>query len=158
MEDIATGESEAPLQVQRREHLLFDNEIPKAGRVFFDHIQAAIRKRFPQFIPIPIAQGVRRILNENPHDVLAGRRKRRIVHGRNGHLQHRRLRGMPILGVIPGALYIFERRADMHGRPMLRTLRARQSAEIRQAVQCQINLAGCAFAAVLDNRIPKIRR
>ena len=68
------------------------------GRVLFDQRNHAVAKRFAQLVPGALAQRVGRVLQEDPHDVLAGRRERRIVHGRDGQFQQRTLaRARPYL-------------------------------------------------------------
>ncbi len=70
-----------------------------------------------------------------------------------GHFEQGVLGWAAILGVIPGALDVIDRGADVHGRAVLRAGRAGEGCEIRQAVEREIHLERRAFdAVVLDGR------
>src|ERR1022692_1815135 len=84
VEDVAAGDAVAALHVERREHLLVYNDRPNIGAVLFDEFHHAAVERLTRVVPSGAAQGVRRVLQEDPHDVLAGGRERRVVHRRNG--------------------------------------------------------------------------
>ena len=91
VEDVAAGDAEAALQIERRQHLPVLDDRADVRRVLLDQRDHAVGERLAQFVPRAFAQRVRRVLQEDPHDVLAGRRERRVVHRGNGHLEQRAL-------------------------------------------------------------------
>ena len=118
------------------------------GRVLLDQRDHAVGERLAQIVPRAIAQGVGRVLQEDAHDVLARRRERRVVHGGDGQLQQGALGRPAVLGVVPGALDVFDARGRCAwwrggagpGAPGI-------GGEFRQAGERQVDLAAGAFDA-----------
>ena len=164
MEDITAGDAEAALQVERRQYLPVLHNRADVGRILLDQRDHAVAERLAQFVPRAFAQRVRRVLQEDAHDVLARRRERRIVHGGDGEFEQRPLRRAAILGVVPGALHVLDARANVHRRAVVRAGREGAagkhpgiSRELRQSVEREVDLAACTFDAVVVNRGHEIR-
>src|SRR5262245_51160523 len=102
-------------------------------RVFLDQADHAITKWFAQLVPVTLAQRVRSVLQEDSHDVLAGRSERCVVHRGDGHLDQWVTRRMAIFRVIPGALHIVDRWANMHRCAMLWSRSPWKATEVRKA-------------------------
>ena len=124
VEDVAAGDAEAALQVERRQHLPVLDDGADVGRVLLDQRDHAVAERLAQFVPGALAQRVGRVLQEDAHDVLAGRGERGVVHGGDGQFQQRALGGAAVLGVVPGALHVVDAGADVHGGAVVRAGRA----------------------------------
>src|SRR5215467_7312421 len=151
MEDIAAGDAETAFQVERRQYLPLLNDRPDVRHIFLDQADNAVAERLPQLIPRAFTQRVGRVLEKDPHDVAAGRRQGRVVHSWNGQFQERALGRAPVLGVVPGALYILDAWADVHSGAMVRAGRAGIRVEFRQASQSEVDLSAGSFAAKAVN-------
>ena len=83
----------------------------------------------------------------------AGWCKRRVIHGRNGEFEQRPRRRPPVLGVVPGSLYVLNIRTDVHGGAVLRPRCTGHRPEFRQAGKGEVHLGAGPFdAEVMDRR------
>src|SRR5438094_9258951 len=127
LKDVATGQVESPLQIQRSQNLAVEDRAFEIGSVLIQQIKTAVGKGIAQLIPclggfsIGAPELVRSVLNEHRHQVLAGRRDRRIDDGRDGAFQDWLLGWPSILGVIEGALDGVLIGTNVNGAAMLRT-------------------------------------
>jgi hypothetical protein len=62
VEDVAAGQPEPALQIERRQYLHLVHNGVDIGRVLGDQIEHVPPIRFPQLVPIALAQGVGRVL------------------------------------------------------------------------------------------------
>ena len=103
----------------------------------------------------------RAILDEATHHVLPGGRGRLVQDAVEARLDHRLLREIATLGLVPGALDVVGARAQHDQAAMLRARGASrtrgQRREVRQLAQCQMDLQRRAQAAVALDRLPELR-
>lgn len=153
MEDVTASDPEASLQIERRQHLAVLDDRADIGRVLLDQRDHAVAERFPQLVPGALAERVGRVLQEDAHDVLAGRGERRVVHRRDRQFEQRALGGAAVLGVVPRALHVVDARANVHRGAMVRAGCAGVGGELGQPGKREVDLATRAFdAEVADGR------
>src|SRR5215217_6285015 len=104
LKDVSAGEVEDALQVGRRQHLAVDHCVLEIRRVLVQHVEAAIGEALALIIPGTVAELVRRVLDEHRHQVLPGRRHRRIHHRGKLALDHGVRGRPPVLRVVERAL------------------------------------------------------
>ena len=118
LEDVALGEPELALDVLRRQHLLVQDEAADVRGAFLDRVEHRLAERVPRrIVPFALGQVVGRVLHEAAHDVLAGRRHRRVDERRDDHVDVRPAAEPPVLGVVVGPLHVVERRAEADRAP-----------------------------------------
>src|SRR5205814_10694383 len=62
LEDVAPGQIEGPLQVQRSQHLAGDHRTLEIRRVLVEQVEAAIGEALAQVVPTGAVELVRRVL------------------------------------------------------------------------------------------------
>ena len=157
MEDIASGDAEPALQVERSQHFAAFDDRSDVWRILLDERDGVVAEGFAQLIPGAFAERVGRVLQKDAHNVAAWRRERRIIHGRYGQLQERPLGRAAVLGVVPCVLYIFDRGADVHGSAVVGTGSGWKGREFGEASKRQVNLRTGPFAAKAAHRGNEVR-
>ena len=109
LENISFAQSEVPLEVQRGQHLLVQDDVFDVGRVLSDGVDDIVAECFFLIVPVhPRTQLVGSVLHEAGHDVFSRRRYGRIGQRRN-HYVDVRASGVPaILGVVVSLLHVFD--------------------------------------------------
>src|SRR6185312_4432664 len=99
-EDVALGQADRPLDVERRAHLALEDERPEAGEERLECRLDGVAEARLLGVPVALAQVVRRVLDEAAHDRLA----RRGHVGIDGRLDRRvdigPLRVPAVLGIV----------------------------------------------------------
>jgi hypothetical protein len=158
VKDVAAGDSELALHIERCEHLAVLDQGPEARRVFLDQRDHPVAEGLAQSIPRSLAQRVGRVLQEDAHDVFSGRGEGRVVHGRNGQFQKRARRGAAILGIVPGSFHVVDVGTNVHGGAVLRAGRAGAGGELGQAAEGEVDLATGSLDAEVADGVEEIGR
>ena len=108
------GQTGDALDVQRRDDLPVQNLRLEAGREALDRVHHGVAERFALGVGPAAVQLVRRILHEDRHHVLSGRRHPRIDHRREHDVHVGTARELAVLRVVVRALDILEARADRY--------------------------------------------
>ena len=97
LEDVAAGQAEDALQIERRQHLAAEHRACEVRRVLVEDVEAAVGERRPACSSqVPLrASAYGRVLHEHRHQVLPGRRHRRVDDRRDRALE---TRGAPTAG------------------------------------------------------------
>ena len=157
MEDIAAGQAERALQIQRRQRLIAQHAAPEVRRPRVDGVDHQIRDGLAVRVPAAVDFGMH-VLAEQTGDVLPGRREpavdKRVVERRRNHqLDDGLTRPAGVvffrLGVEIRLLEIAQRRPDQNAGLMMRLqMRARRSGEVRQLAQRDIHAERGRTAAI----------
>ena len=78
LKDVAFGEPELALEIERRQHLAMEDDVADVRRVLREGVYDGVAKRFALLVPRAACQCIRSVLHEARQNVLAGRRDRRI--------------------------------------------------------------------------------
>ncbi len=142
MKDVAFAQTEIAFEIEWRDDLPMQNDVFDVRSVFGDRVDHGVAERFFLVVPVQAsAQLVRRVLHEARHDVFAGRRDRRIGQRRNHHVDVRAAREVAVLGVVVGALHVFDAGGNRHCAAQVRAF-AGHAFEVRQSVEREIYFAG----------------
>ena len=86
------------------------DDVAQVRGIFRKRVDYRVAELFPLLLPFTFFQVIRRVLHETGHDVLARWRKGRVSEARNHDINIRTAREAAVLGVIIGALHIFDAR------------------------------------------------
>ena len=114
LHDVAAGDAERALQIERRKDLAMLDGARDVRCVFGEHFDAAVAELFFDVVPVAIRQFIRRVLDEHAEDVFAGRGDCAVDAGGHRDFEDRSLAGAAVFGVVVGAFEVFERWADVH--------------------------------------------
>ena len=141
VEDVAVQQAEAPLQVERREHLPAQHAGLEVGGVrrhrVDHHVGELVLGRVPA---APIRQLRRHVLHEQAGHMPACGCQRGVERRGNQHLHHRLARPAVGARIEIGPLQVVERRSDDDARAvMVLLLLARPADEVRQLRQRHVH-------------------
>ena len=156
-EDVALGQADRPLDVERRLHLALEHEVAEAREERLERRLHGVAEALALRVPVALAQLVRRVLDEAAHDRLAGRRHVRIDRRLDRAVEVRALRVPAVLRVIERALEV------LHGRPdvgeaavLVRPVAERRVA--RDAVEREVDLRRRALEPEPADRLDEVGR
>ncbi len=89
---VASGQAEVPLEVGRRQDLPRHDRGGESGCVLVERPDDEVREALATLVPRPVAQGERRVLDDDAHDLRARCRsvdERRVCERRDGRLHDR---------------------------------------------------------------------
>ena len=142
LEDVALGQAEPALDVERGEDLAVEDDVADVRGDLGDPVDDGVAERLAVVVPGPEARVelVRGVLDEAADDVLAGRRHRRVDQGRDDHVDVRPLRPAAVLRVVVGALHVVDAGAEADRAAQVVAL-AGQAGEVGQPVDRHVDLA-----------------
>ena len=142
LEDVAFAQSVVAFDVERRKHLLVQDDVFYVGRVFGNRIDDVVAERLFFGVPVkPRLQLVGRVLHEAGHHMLSGRGDRRIGQRRNHHVDIRTPRKIAVLRVIVGAFHVFDTGRNRNRSAQV-SAGAGHTLEVGQRIQREVHLAG----------------
>ena len=156
-EDVALGQADRPLDVERRPDLALEHEVPKAREERLERRLDGVAQPLLLGVPVAPAQVVRRVLDEAAHDRLAGRRHVRIDHRLDRAIEVRPLRIPAVLGVVIGPLEVFHRRADV-GEPPVLVGPVAERRIARHTVEREVDLGRGALEPEALDRVDEVGR
>src|SRR5689334_5306501 len=149
LEDVALGQAELALDVERREDLPVLDDALDVRRVLRDRVDDRVAERVAFLVPVAL-QVVGRVLDEARHDVLARRRERRIGERRDDHVDVRAAREPSVLGVVVRTLHVLDGRRDRDRAAQVGS-RTGHALEVGERVEREVDLPrGAAELVALD--------
>ena len=157
LEDIALGQPEVALEVERRQHLPVQDDVADVRRVLGDRVDDRVAERLALVVPGARRQLVRRVLHEAREDVLARRRDRRIGQRRDHHVHVRPPRELAVLRLVVGALHVVDARARSRSRRAGAARRPACTVKFGQRVEREVHLARRAAVLVAPHLVDESR-
>src|SRR6266511_4369773 len=139
-EDVALGETGDALDIEWRDDLAMQNLRFESRREALDRIHDRVPECLALRVGPAAVQFVGRVLYEDRHDVLAGRRHARIDHRGEHDVHVGPARELAVLRVVVRALDIVEAGTDRERTAVL-PADARHAAEAGQRIERQVHLA-----------------
>src|SRR6266851_1902698 len=144
LEDVALTQSPFAFEIERRDHLLFNNDVLDVGRVLGDGIDHGVAEGFLLIVPVQARpQLVGSVLHKARHHMLARRRDGRIGKRGNDHVNVRTLREVAILSIVVGSLHVFDGWRNRNRTSQMRS-RTGEAFEVGQRTERHVYLAGGA--------------
>src|SRR5262245_52597077 len=138
---MTAGEAEQTLKVERSQNLSMQDCTRNVGGIAGEQLDTAVGKVFFDVIPVfAFGEFVRRVLDEDVHQMLARRGDGGIDGARQSDFENRLGAGPAIFGVIKSALDVIKRGADVNRPMMMRPDAARwQACELRRLGKSEID-------------------
>ena len=157
LEDVALGQPGAALDVQRGQHLTFEDDVRQVRRVLGERPDDGVPEGVALGVPVAAfaVQVVRRVLHEDGHDVLARGRHPGVDQRGDHHVEEGAPGEPPVLGVVVGALEGGAVGTDRDGAPEVRPGTGNRG-EVGQRVERQVHLAGGALEPVAADRLDEL--
>src|SRR4029077_4736136 len=140
LKDVALGEAELALEVERRENLAADDNFFDVGGVLGDGVDDGVAEGFALLVPCAFGEFVGCVLDKAREDVLAGRRDAGIGEAGDNDIDVGLARKIAVLRVVVGALHVLD--AGRNGNSAAEvSARAGQALEIGKRIKSKIYLA-----------------
>ena len=156
-EDVALGQADRPLDVERRPDLALEDEVAEAREERLEGRLDGVAQPLLLGVPVAPAQVVRRVLDEAAHDRLAGWRHVRVDHRLDRAVEIRLLRVPAVLGVVVGALEVLHRRPDV-GEPAVLVGPVAERRIARHPVEREVDLGRGALEPEALDRVDEVGR
>ncbi len=150
LENVAFAQSPFAFKVERGDNLPVQDDVFDIRCILGDGVDDGVAESFFLVVPVEAgAQLVGRVLHEAGEHVFARRRDGGIGERGNDHVDVGLPREVAVLGVVVGALHVFDGRRDRDCSAQVRA-GAGDGFEVRQSVQRHVHFAGRAaiFEAV----------
>jgi VWFA-related protein len=112
VEQVAAGQAPVVLQILRGDHLAALDEPRQVRGGGRQRLEDAIPQLLAPAVPVAVAQGVRRVLDQHRHHVLPRWSEGRVEQARDGRLEVRMLGDLPVLRSVEGALQVVDAGAE----------------------------------------------
>src|SRR5712691_10834909 len=155
LKNVALGEPEFALKIERSENLAASDDVFDVGSVFGDGVDDVVTEGFALVVPVAFGEFVRRVLDKAGENVFARRRDARIGEAGNHHVNVRTAGVAAVLGVVVGAFHVVRARRNGNCAAKMRAL-AGQAFEIGKLIESQIDFAGRAPEFVAAHPFEKI--
>src|SRR6266404_1012645 len=157
LEDVALGQAEFALEVERREDLAADDNLFYVGGMLGDGVHDGVAEGFAMLIPSTLREFVGRVLHETGHDVLARRRDAGVGETGNDDVDVGLAGVTAVLGIVVGALHVLDAGGDGNCSAQMGAL-AGQAFEIGERVESEIHFAGGAAEFVAADAFEEVIR
>src|SRR5713101_8906798 len=155
LKNVALGEPEFALKIERSENLAASDDVFDVGSVFGDGVDDVVTEGFALVVPVAFSKFVRRILDKAGENVFARRRDARIGEAGNHHINVWTAGVAAVFGIVVGAFHVVHARRNGNRAAKMRAL-AGQAFEIGKLIESQIDFAGRAPKFVAAHPFEKI--
>src|SRR5260370_5202434 len=155
LKNIALGEAEFALEVERGQDLAADDDVFDVGRVFGDGVDDIFAEGFLMIVPRAFGKFVRRVLHEAGEHVFAGRGDAGIRDTGDDYVDVGPARKVAVLGVVVSALHVVHAGRNGNCAAKMRA-GGGETFEIGKRVEREIDFAGGAAKFVAADAFEKI--
>ena len=152
---LPSGQSPLALEVERRDDLTMQNDVPEIRRVLGERVDDGVAELLALLVPDALRQMIGRVLHEARHDVLTRWRDAGIGERRDDDVDVGLPRKPSVLGRVVGALHVVDARGYRDGAAQVRA-GARQRGELRKRIEREVDLAGRAAKLVATHIVEEL--